>query len=241
MKKRKTFALTEDLFRAIEQTDVPSVLELLQGGQDPNCLRSTSALVRATELGSVPMINLLLQGDADVNWVPTGRRRPLHIAVMCARPDPTAILLRNGANPNLLDVQVQALCITQRCTAQPLLWRLIFFWMAEQMLCVKMWMGTLPSHFARSAATSTLMEACWNKLTWQDVIIKFVDDLYDPGTLVHMLGTCRRLHKQAKLFANFKGLFWGAKMDTSFQGNFKARNPVLFDSDHHAGLSASKA
>ena len=101
--KPKTLGWAEDLFEAIDSSNLQEVEKCLKQGQDPDCTMLDSALGFATESNELLIVQTLLLARANVNYVPNGRPGPLQIAALADAEDCAAMLLERRADPNLRD------------------------------------------------------------------------------------------------------------------------------------------
>src|SRR3989344_6350124 len=106
--KRKKFQLSRNrpsrFFKAIERGDERTFQQLLQNGTDPNRKENgNSALFLAAWRGRTHMVRLVLKAGANPNWRHKRHNAsPLQIALECGRFEISRVLVRYGADLEML-------------------------------------------------------------------------------------------------------------------------------------------
>ena len=197
-----TMSLTKQLFHAIGDAEPARVLEVLEQGQDPNCTQQgKSALCAAISSGepaNAEVVQMLLDGGADPNGQ-SGGLAVLSHAVLGNHYPIVFLLIKKGANVHyqnpmgltalhevVLTPHFESAKVLLDCGADP---------------TIQDSDGDTPFTLCNECfkMNALLMDAIWDKLTWADMLAKFVEALQDLVPVPHLFAmhaTCRRLQKQ---------------------------------------------
>lgn len=100
-----TSIFAQDLTKAVQQSDLTLVKQLLNNGSDPDRIDASgrTALIIASGIGNQRMVSLLLKHGANVNLAGTDGSTPLITASKSGYIDMVNLLLDNGADIYLQD------------------------------------------------------------------------------------------------------------------------------------------
>jgi|GEM_PF-1041807 len=104
--ERKTFRDYQDIFEAIEKSNIKAVREFVFMGTDVNARDRDhwTPLHRMIEIGNKEISELLISKDADINAVTHKGWTPLHVAAMCGQDEVAELLLIEGAEADRHDI-----------------------------------------------------------------------------------------------------------------------------------------
>ncbi|MHC9542561.1 MAG: ankyrin repeat domain-containing protein [Vulcanimicrobiota bacterium] len=104
--ERKTFRDYQDIFEAIEKSNINAVREFVFMGTDVNARDRDhwTPLHRMIEIGNKEISELLISKDADINAVTHKGWTPLHVAAMCGQDEVAELLLIEGAEADRHDI-----------------------------------------------------------------------------------------------------------------------------------------
>jgi ankyrin repeat protein/tRNA A-37 threonylcarbamoyl transferase component Bud32 len=103
--ERKTFRDYQDIFEAIEKSNINAVKEFVFMGTDVNARDRDhwTPLHRMIEIGNREISELLISKDADINAETHKGWTPLHVAAICGQDDVAELLLIEGADKDRQD------------------------------------------------------------------------------------------------------------------------------------------
>ena len=193
--KSKTFEFTEDLFSAIESMDVLRVLQVLEHGQDPNCVLLETALTRAASVGNAQIVHLLLKAKADVNFMSVNSHSALHGSAMHDNPTTAKALLMHGATPNLVDSRGNS-PLHYAVLSSPAVSYLLLASGADAL------QRDLDSDTPFSLAPPGLaayccLRFCWTRVPLEDIILRHTEELASFVCLHALFPATSRIHRQS--------------------------------------------
>ena len=203
VKKPFSLACTEELFTAIEQKQSTKIYDILQAGQDPNCILRDSALTHAVIHSNACAVQILLHSGAVADVIPAGQRHAaIHTAANLESPACLEVLLQARADPNLPDLAGMlpihhAMVVETAAQVQAV--ELLIEWGADvlQRDCD----GDCAFSLAPSGrCVAACMDHCWNQLTMLDVMLRQLEGLVALTPCAPLWCTCKALSKQRVFF-----------------------------------------
>jgi len=202
VKKPFSLAWTEDLFMAIENKQTSEIYEVLQRGQDPNCVLQESALTHAVVQGNVCAVQILLRAGAVPDFIPVGQHHAaIHMAAIADSPACLEMLLRSQAEPNLPDLRGMlpihhAMCVETAGQVEAV--DILLEWGAD--VLQRDYDGESAFSLASpGSCVAACMDQCWKQLTMLDIVHRQSEDLVGylmgSGCLRELRQTCWVLRK----------------------------------------------
>ena len=209
VKKPLTASWTKELFAAIEEDEVDCIYQILQEGQNPNCVyKSETALSRAVLLDNPEIVGCLIQAGADCDFIPARQRHaPSHLAASLSTTTCLELLLLSQADPNLPD-QGGLLPIhhamMHASTRQQRMVELLVSCGADVLR--KDCDGDSAFSLAPpGACTAICVDHCWPCLSMVDLLQRHAEELVQYTQCGNLWATCVTLHQRSVYFADVRG------------------------------------